>query len=113
MPALARNYTVIAPDLPGLGDSSKPLTGYDGKTVAEDIHQLVTHLGFKTIFLVGHDIGSFVTYSYAAAHPSEVKKLVIMDVPPAGFFPQEDLHSGGFYSIKHPIYQKPLYRVKR
>jgi hypothetical protein len=40
MPALAKNYTVIAPDLRGLGDSSKPLTGYDGKTVAEDIHQL-------------------------------------------------------------------------
>jgi hypothetical protein len=56
MPALAKNYTVIGPDLRGLGDSSKPLTGYDGKTVAEDIHQLVTQLEFKTIFLVGHDI---------------------------------------------------------
>ena len=41
MPALAKNYTVIAPDLRGLGDSSKPPTGYDGKTTAEDIHQLV------------------------------------------------------------------------
>jgi pimeloyl-ACP methyl ester carboxylesterase len=87
MPALSKNYTVIAPDMRGLGDSSKPLTGYDGKTVAEDIHQLVAKLGFKTIFLVGHDIGSFVAYAYAAAHPLEVKKLVIMDAPPAGFFP--------------------------
>jgi hypothetical protein len=87
MPALAKNYTVIAPDLRGLGDSSKPLTGYDGITIAEDIHQLVTQLGFKTIFLVGHDIGSFVAYPYAAAHPSEVKRLVIMEVPPPGFFP--------------------------
>jgi pimeloyl-ACP methyl ester carboxylesterase len=51
-PALAKSYTVIAPDLRGLGDSSKPLTGYDGKTVAEDIHQLVTKVGFKTIFLM-------------------------------------------------------------
>jgi pimeloyl-ACP methyl ester carboxylesterase len=65
MPALAKNYTVIA----------------------ADIHQLVTQLGFKTIFLVGHDIGSFVAYPYAAAHPSEVKRLVIIDAPPAGFFP--------------------------
>ena len=65
MPALAKNYTVIAPDLRGLGDSSKPLTGYDGKTVAEDIHQLVTKLGFKTIFLVGHDFGAQVAYPYA------------------------------------------------
>ena len=69
MPALAKNYTVIAPDLRGLGDSSKPPTGYDGKTVAEDIHQLVTQLGFKSIFLVGHDIGVFVAYPYAANIP--------------------------------------------
>jgi pimeloyl-ACP methyl ester carboxylesterase len=68
MPALARNYTVIAPDLRGLGDSSKPLTGYDGKTVADDIFKLVTQLGFKQIFLVGHDWGGQVAYSYAAAH---------------------------------------------
>jgi pimeloyl-ACP methyl ester carboxylesterase len=87
MPALAKNYTVIAPDLRGLGDSSKPLTGYDGKTIAEDIHQLVTKLGFKTIFLVGHDIGTQVAYSYAAAHPTEVKRLVVMDFTIPGFGP--------------------------
>jgi pimeloyl-ACP methyl ester carboxylesterase len=87
MPALAQNYTVIAPDLRGLGDSSKPPTGYDGKTVAEDIHQLVTQLGFNTIFLVGHDIGTWVAYPYAAENPTEVEKLVIMEVPPPGFWP--------------------------
>ena len=87
MPALAKNHTVIAPDLPGLGESSKPLTGYDGKTVAQDIHQLVTQLGFKTIFLVGHDIGTQIAYSYAAAHPTEVKKLVVMDFTIPGFGP--------------------------
>jgi pimeloyl-ACP methyl ester carboxylesterase len=93
MPALAENYTVIAPDLRGLGDSSKPPTGYDGKTVAEDIHQLVTQLGFKSIFLVGHDIGAFVVYPYAVAHPTEVKRLVVMEVPPpiTGFFPPPPL----------------------
>ena len=52
MPALAKNYTVIAPDLRGLGDSSKPTTGYDGKTVAEDIHQLVS-LSLSMIFIWG------------------------------------------------------------
>ncbi len=87
MPALAKNYTFIAPDLRGLGDSSKPLTGYDGKTLAEDIHQLVTQLGFKTLFLVGHDIGTQVAYSYAAAHPTEVKKLVVMELTIPGFAP--------------------------
>ena len=66
MPALAKNYTVIAPDLRGLGDSSKPTTGYDGKTVAEDMHQLVTKLGYKTIFLAGGDVGALMAYPYAA-----------------------------------------------
>ena len=87
MPDLAKNYTVIVPDLRGLGDSSKPPTGYDGKTVAEDIHQLVGKLGFKTIFLVGHDIGTQVAYSYAAAHPTEVKKLAVMELTIPGFVP--------------------------
>ena len=87
MPALAKNYTVIAPDLRGLGDSSKPTTGYDGKTVAEDIHQLVAQLGFKDSFLVGHDLGVLVAFSYAAAHTSEVRRLVILDVPITGFGP--------------------------
>jgi pimeloyl-ACP methyl ester carboxylesterase len=90
MPALAKNYTVIIPDLPGLGDSSsssKPSsTGYDGKSVAEDIHQLVSQqLGFKSIFLVGHDIGAQMAYSYAAAHPIEVRKLVLSEF--TGFLP--------------------------
>jgi pimeloyl-ACP methyl ester carboxylesterase len=53
MPPLAKNHTVIAPDLRGLGDSSKPLTGYNGKTTIKDVHQLVSHLGFRDIFLVG------------------------------------------------------------
>jgi pimeloyl-ACP methyl ester carboxylesterase len=87
MPALAENYTVIAPDLRGVGDSSKPLSGYDGKTLAEDIHQLVTQLGFETIFLVAHDIGGPVAYAYAAEHPSEVKTLVVMDTAIPGFVP--------------------------
>jgi pimeloyl-ACP methyl ester carboxylesterase len=89
MPSLAKNYTVIAPDLRGLGDSSKPSTGYDGKTVAEDIHQLVTKLGFKTIFLVGHDLGSQPAYAYAAAHPTEVRKLVVMEHVFPGFIPPQ------------------------
>jgi pimeloyl-ACP methyl ester carboxylesterase len=84
MPSLAKNHTVIVPDLRGLGDSSKPLTGYDGKTVAEDIHQLVSQLRFKQIFLVGHDFGVQVAYSYAAAHPNDVRRLVILDVPIPG-----------------------------
>lgn len=83
MPALANNYTVIVPDLRGLGDSSKPVTGYDGNTTAEDIYQLVSKLGLgQKIYLVGHDVGVLTAYSYAASHPNNVSKLVILDVPP-------------------------------
>src|SRR5260370_22553723 len=86
MPALARRYTVIAPDMRGLGDSSKPATGYDRRTVAEDIYQLVRQLGFERILLVGHDWGGPVAYAYACAHPSDIRKLAILDVaiPGAG-----------------------------
>jgi pimeloyl-ACP methyl ester carboxylesterase len=91
MPSLAKNYTVIAPDLRGLGDSSKPVTGYDGRTTAEDIYQLVSKLGFKKLFLVGHDFGVQVAYSYAAAHPNEVSRLVILDVPIPGIGPGENI----------------------
>ena len=87
MPALAKNYTVVAPDLRGLGDSSKPVTGYDGKTTAEDIYQLVSQLGFKQIFLVGHDIGAQTAYSYAAVHPNNVNKLVVMELTFPGYVP--------------------------
>ena len=87
MPTLAKNYTVIAPDLRGLGDSSKPLTGYDGKTTAEDIYQLMSQLGFKQIFLVGHDIGAQTAYSYAAVHPNNVSKLVVMELTFPGYVP--------------------------
>jgi pimeloyl-ACP methyl ester carboxylesterase len=87
MPALAKNYTVIAPDLRGLGDSSKPTSGYDGNTTAEDIYQLISQLGFSKIFLVAHDVGAQTAYSYAAGHPSNVSRLVIMDAVFPGFFP--------------------------
>ena len=81
MPALAKNYTVIAPDVRGFGDSSKPITGYDGNNTAEDIYQLVSQLGFNNIYLVAHDVGAQTAYSYAAAHPNNVSKLVLMDFP--------------------------------
>jgi hypothetical protein len=90
MPALANNYTVIAPDLRGFGDSSKPITGYDGKTTAEDIYQLISPLGFnQPILLVAHDVGAQTAYSYTFAHSNNVSKLVIMDFPYPGFLPPE------------------------
>ena len=63
MPLLAKNHTVIVPDLRGAGDSSKPESGYDKKNMAVDIHELVTSLGFNRVEVVGHDIGLMVASS--------------------------------------------------
>ena len=79
MPLLARNHTVIVPDLRGAGGSSKPESGYDKKNMAVDIHDVVTSLGFKRARIVGHDIGLMVAYAYAAQFPQETERLVLMD----------------------------------
>lgn len=80
MSKLAEYYTVIAPDLRGLGDSEKPVTGYDIYSVADDIYQIVRQLGFTSIRLLGHDFGANVAYAYAASHREEVSKLALLDV---------------------------------
>jgi pimeloyl-ACP methyl ester carboxylesterase len=80
MPALAKRFRVIAPDLRGLGDSSRPLTGYDKKTVGGDVWRLLEALGVTAFNLVGHDWGGPTAYAIAAAHPDAVKKLAILDV---------------------------------
>ena len=86
---IANNYTVIAPDMRGLGDSEKPQTGYDKKTIAEDIYQLVKKLGYSKIYIVAHDWGGPVAYSYAAAHPEDIQKMVILDTLLPGFGVEE------------------------
>jgi pimeloyl-ACP methyl ester carboxylesterase len=79
IPELAKTRTVIAPDLRGFGQSSKPMTGYDKKTMAQDIHALAMSLGFRHEAVVGHDIGLMVAYAYAAQYPTEVDRIVLMD----------------------------------
>ncbi len=81
MPALAERYQVIAPDLRGLGDSSRPAGGYDKQTVGNDIWRLVhAHLGLDAFHLVGHDWGGPTAFAVASAHPAAVKTLTILDV---------------------------------
>jgi len=79
-----KDYTIIAPDMRGLGESSRPATGYDKKTIAADIHELVKSLGYEKIDLVGHDIGLMVAYAYAAQYPNEVEKLALLEAPIPG-----------------------------
>lgn len=71
----------------GFGDSDKPATGYDKRTVADDIYRLVRQLGFERIFLVGHDIGGLVAYIYAEAHREAVRRFVFIEslIPGVGY----------------------------
>jgi pimeloyl-ACP methyl ester carboxylesterase len=78
-PRLTDKFTVVAPDLPGIGDSDIPKDGLDMKTAGIRIHDLVKSLGFSKTRVVGHDIGLMVAYAYAAQFPAEVEKLAVMD----------------------------------
>ena len=107
---IANNYTVIAPDMRGLGDSEKPQKGYDKKTIAEDVYQLVKKLGYDKIYLVAHDWGGPVAYSYAAAHPQDVQKMIIVDVPLPGFGVEEaaNFSPNGFWHLSfHAVRDLP------
>ena len=85
IPALAKHYFVIAPDLRGSGDSGKPSEGYDKRTLASDVYEVVKGLGITKILLVGHDFGAAVAYAYAAERRSDVIKLVIYEMLMPGF----------------------------
>jgi pimeloyl-ACP methyl ester carboxylesterase len=79
MPLLAKRHTVIVPDLRGAGGSAKPQSGYDKKTMAVDIHELTSSLGYDRVSIVGHDIGLMVAYAYAAQFPQATERVVLMD----------------------------------
>ena len=79
IPVLATRFMVIAPDLPGIGDSEIPASGLDMKNAAVRIHDLARSLGVQKGEVVGHDIGLMVAYAYAAQFPAEVTKLVLID----------------------------------
>jgi pimeloyl-ACP methyl ester carboxylesterase len=86
MRELVKNHTVIVPDLRGAGGSEKAPGGYDKKTLAVDIHELVKTISSEPAAVVGHDIGMMVAYGYAAQFPADTSKLVVMDafVPGVG-----------------------------
>ncbi len=92
-------FTVIAPDLRGLGDSAKADTGFAKVNVAEDVRQVVRSLGFEAINLVGTDIGTMVAYPYAASHPDEIRRLVLAESVIPGFGLEELMNpaTGGYW----------------
>jgi pimeloyl-ACP methyl ester carboxylesterase len=89
MPLLASRFTVVAVDPPGLGDSDKPVDGYDTGSVAARLKQLTAALGWERFHFVGHDIGCWIGYPFAASFPDTVRKLVLIDATVPGIASSE------------------------
>ncbi|OWO92877.1 alpha/beta hydrolase [Rhizobium esperanzae] len=105
IPFLADKYAIIAPDLRGLGDTSRPADGYDKKTIAEDVWELLSeHLKIDRFNLVGHDWGGPVAFALAAQHREAVSKLAILDVTIPG--DGADMSQGG-RRWHHPFFRTP------
>jgi pimeloyl-ACP methyl ester carboxylesterase len=79
MPLLGSRFRVVAIDLPGQGDSDRPLDGYDTQTVALRVHDLLDHLGLKRYCLAAHDVGAWVAFPYAYLFGEEIQALTLMD----------------------------------
>lgn len=88
MPALGEHYTLVVPDLRGVGLSDKPATGYDKKQLAADLHGLVDSIGAGPAHVVGHDIGGMVAYSYARLFPLRTLTVLDMSLPGVGDWDQ-------------------------
>jgi len=93
---LARDHTVIVPDLRGLGLSSKPASGFDKKTQAGDVAGVMDALDVRRADLVTHDIGNMVGFAFAAQHPERVTRFVLIDAPVPGVGPWEEI-------LKNPL----------
>jgi haloacetate dehalogenase len=79
IPVLAKHFRVIAPDLRGYGATQKPQSGYDKKTMARDIYELMRHTGIERAPIVGHDRGARVATRFAKDFPDALERLVVMD----------------------------------
>ena len=84
MPELAKRFTVIAIDLPGIGRSGPVPGGHDAATMAKGLHALVQEFGLKDPYIVGHDLGGMVTYAYARLFTADLRGAMILDVPLPG-----------------------------
>ena len=93
---LARNHTVLVPDLRGLGLSSKPPGGFDKKTQAGDVSGVLDALGVGRVDVVAHDIGNMVAFQFAAQYPERVRQMVLIDAPVPGVGPWEEI-------LKNPL----------
>jgi pimeloyl-ACP methyl ester carboxylesterase len=88
---LARDHTIVVPDLRGMGLSARTASGYDKKTQGQDIAGVLDALGIERADLVTHDIGNMVGYAFAAQYPVRVTRFALMDAPLPGIGPWEEI----------------------
>ncbi|RAY12267.1 alpha/beta hydrolase [Actinomadura craniellae] len=79
MPALATRYRVIVVDIRGMGGSDKPDSGFEKKSMAGDVRELVRRLGYEKVDIAGHGIGAMIAFSYAAVHPEATRRLAVLN----------------------------------
>lgn len=91
MPALARDFSVVAPDQRGIGLTGKPQDGYDTGTLAADLVALMDALGHRRFAVVGHDTGMWIGYALAADHPDRLDRLAVAETPLPGVSPSPPL----------------------
>jgi len=82
MPALAERFTVVAPDLRGYGDSDRPADGYDKRSMAADVADVIRAQALGPVVLVGHDRGARVAHRFALDHPDLLTRLILLDIAP-------------------------------
>jgi pimeloyl-ACP methyl ester carboxylesterase len=105
IPPLAERFSIIAPDLRGLGDSERPITGYDKRTLASDVYALLKTLGHEKIGLIGHDWGGTVAYYLAYDYPELVERLLILESTPGIARAGDQLPLQGIRRLWHIFFQ--------
>jgi pimeloyl-ACP methyl ester carboxylesterase len=101
MPDLAKKFTVIAIDLPGIGGSGPSAGGYDAATIAEDLYQLVTTLKLEHVYIVGHDIGGHVAYAFVRRYPQITRGAMVLDTPIPGLVGWDEVQGAPFMWHMH------------
>jgi len=101
MPTLAKHFTVVAVDLPGIGGSTSASNGYDAANMADDIHQLILVLKLEHVYIVGHDIGGHVAYAFVRRFPQISRGAMILDTPIPGIEGWDDIQGAPFMWHMH------------
>jgi pimeloyl-ACP methyl ester carboxylesterase len=94
MARLAKRYTVVAPDLRGIGQSTAGSAKFDAATMAADVHELARVLKLDRPYVVGHDLGGMVAHAYARLFPQDLRGAMILDVPVPGLDGWDEAVSG-------------------